>query len=89
VKYVKKKTKFLSVGVRITMIRCVVYLRIFKMFHELMNNPVLCAVLQESVAKNGINGTESCITSATEKNSEIIWKSVHIMLHTVNGCVLG
>jgi hypothetical protein len=32
----------LSIGVRITMIRCVVYLlRIFKMFHGLMNNPVL------------------------------------------------
>jgi hypothetical protein len=31
----------LSIGVRITMIRCVVYLlRIFKMFHGLMNNPV-------------------------------------------------
>jgi len=33
----------LSIGVRITMIRCVVYLlRIFKMFHGLMNNPVFC-----------------------------------------------
>jgi hypothetical protein len=32
---------YLSIGVRITMIRCVVYLlRIFKMFHGLMNNPV-------------------------------------------------
>jgi hypothetical protein len=31
----------LSIGVRITMIRCVVYLlRIFKMFHGHMNNPV-------------------------------------------------
>jgi hypothetical protein len=31
----------LSIGVRNTMIRCVVYLlRIFKMFHGLMNNPV-------------------------------------------------
>ena len=43
-KYVKKKTwrVSLSIGVRITMIRCVVYLlRIFKMFHGLMNNPVL------------------------------------------------
>jgi hypothetical protein len=31
----------LSIGVRITMIRCVVYLLvIFKMFHGLMNNPV-------------------------------------------------
>jgi hypothetical protein len=31
----------LSIGVRITMIHCVVYLlRIFKMFHGLMNNPV-------------------------------------------------
>jgi hypothetical protein len=31
----------LTTGVRITMIRCVVYLlRIFKMFHGLMNNPV-------------------------------------------------
>jgi hypothetical protein len=31
----------LSIGVRITMIRCVVYLlAIFKMFHGLMNNPV-------------------------------------------------
>jgi hypothetical protein len=37
----------LSIGVRITMIRCVVYLlRIFKMFHGLMNNPVL---LQENL----------------------------------------
>jgi hypothetical protein len=32
----------LSIGVRITIIRCVVYLlRIFKMFHGIMNNPVL------------------------------------------------
>jgi hypothetical protein len=31
----------LPIGVRTTMIRCVVYLlRIFKMFHGLMNNPV-------------------------------------------------
>jgi hypothetical protein len=31
----------LFIGVRITMIRCVIYLlRIFKMFHGLMNNPV-------------------------------------------------
>jgi hypothetical protein len=31
----------LSIGVRITMIQCVVYLlRIFKMFHGLMNNPL-------------------------------------------------
>jgi hypothetical protein len=31
----------LSIGVRINMIRCVVYLLIiFKMFHGLMNNPV-------------------------------------------------
>jgi acyl-CoA hydrolase len=30
----------LSIGVRITTIRCVTYLlRIFKMFYELMNNP--------------------------------------------------
>ena len=43
VKYVKKKTRrvSLSIGVRTTMIRWVVYLlRIFKMFHGLMNNPV-------------------------------------------------
>jgi hypothetical protein len=32
----------LSIGVRITMIRCIIYLlRIFKMFHGLMNKPVL------------------------------------------------
>jgi hypothetical protein len=32
----------LSIGIRITAIRCVVYLlRIFKMFHGLMNNRVL------------------------------------------------
>jgi uncharacterized membrane protein len=32
----------LSIGVRITMIRCVVYLlRVIKMFHRLMNNRVL------------------------------------------------
>ena len=40
----KKKTwrVYLSIGVRITMIRCIVcLLRIFKMFHRLMNNPVL------------------------------------------------
>jgi hypothetical protein len=43
VKYVKKKTGrvSLSIGVRIAMIRCVVnLLRIFKMCHWLMNNPV-------------------------------------------------
>jgi hypothetical protein len=39
----KNLEKFsLSIGVRINMIRCVVYLlRIFKMFRRLMNNPVL------------------------------------------------
>jgi hypothetical protein len=32
----------LSIGIRITMIHCVVYLlRIFKIFHVLMYNPVL------------------------------------------------
>jgi hypothetical protein len=36
----------LSIGVRITMFLCVVYLlRIFKMFHGLMNNPVLHHIL--------------------------------------------
>jgi hypothetical protein len=40
--FVKKTWKVsLSVGVRITTIRCVVYLLlIFKMFHGIMNNPV-------------------------------------------------
>jgi hypothetical protein len=39
----KKWRVSLYIGVRITMIRCAVYLlRIFKMFHILMNNPVLC-----------------------------------------------
>ena len=37
----KTSTVFLSIGVRITMIRCVVQLlRIFEMFRVLMNNPV-------------------------------------------------
>ena len=45
-KYVRglllKKTWRVSISVRITMIRCVIYLlRIFKVFHGLMNNPVL------------------------------------------------
>jgi hypothetical protein len=36
----------LSIGVRITMIGCAVYLlRIFKMFHGLMNNPVFVIFL--------------------------------------------
>jgi hypothetical protein len=41
-KYVEKTGRVsLSIGVRITMIRCVVYLlRIFKMFHVLMSKPV-------------------------------------------------
>jgi hypothetical protein len=40
----------LSIGVRITTIRCVVYLlRIFKMLHGLMNNPVLCLFKLQSV----------------------------------------
>jgi hypothetical protein len=41
--FLKKTWKVsLSIGVRITMIRCVVnFLLIFKMFHGLMNNPVL------------------------------------------------
>jgi hypothetical protein len=38
----------LSIGVRMTMIRCVVYLlRIFKMFHGLMNNPVYHSYLRQ------------------------------------------
>ena len=37
----KTSTVSLSIDVRITMIRCVVHLlRIFEMFHGLMNNPV-------------------------------------------------
>jgi hypothetical protein len=44
VKYVKKKKTlrvYLSIGARIAKIGCVAYLlRIFKMFHGLMNNPV-------------------------------------------------
>ena len=37
----KTSTISLSIDVRITMIRCVVYsLQIFKMFHGLLNNPV-------------------------------------------------
>jgi hypothetical protein len=42
VKYVTKTWRVsLSIGIRITMIRCVVYLfQIFKMFHGLMNNPI-------------------------------------------------
>jgi len=43
----------LSIGVRITMIRCVVYLlRIFKMFHGLMNNPVLYFTLNRIKRKS-------------------------------------
>jgi hypothetical protein len=40
--FLKKTWKVsLSIGVRINMIRCVIYLlRIFKLFHGLMNNPV-------------------------------------------------
>jgi hypothetical protein len=39
--YVKKYKVILSIGVRTTVIHCVVYLLlIFKMFHGLMNNPV-------------------------------------------------
>jgi len=42
VKYVKKRRVSLSIGIRTTMICWVVYLlRIFKMLHRLMNNPVL------------------------------------------------
>jgi hypothetical protein len=46
--YVNKIGKFLSLstGVRITMIRCIVYLlRIFKMFYGLMNKPVLFRIM--------------------------------------------
>jgi len=44
----KTSTVSLSIDVRITMIRCVVYLlRIFKMFHGLMNNPVLKVMVME------------------------------------------
>jgi len=41
----KTSTVSLSIDVRIAMILCVVYLlRIFKMFHGLINNPVFDAV---------------------------------------------
>ena len=40
--WLKKTSSFSLYYVRITMILCVVYLlQIFKMFHGLMNNPVL------------------------------------------------
>jgi hypothetical protein len=48
----KKLWEFLSIGVRITMICCVVYLlRIFKIFHGLMNNSVLytCIIDNDAV----------------------------------------
>jgi hypothetical protein len=41
--YLKNVESFFSIGVRITMIRCVVYLlQIFKMFHGRMNNFLEC-----------------------------------------------
>jgi hypothetical protein len=45
--FIKKTWRVsLSTGVRITMIRCVFYLlQIFKMFHGLMNNPILSSHL--------------------------------------------
>jgi hypothetical protein len=58
-KYVKKKywRVSLSIGVIITMIRCVVYfLRIFKMFHGLMNNPVYLPITKNTYTKlNGVS----------------------------------
>jgi hypothetical protein len=44
----------LSIGVRITVIRCVVYLlRIFKMFHGLKNNPVCVTTVSYIVGIQG------------------------------------
>jgi len=49
-----------SIGVRITMIRCVVYLlRIFKMFHGLMNNLVLKAYFRHVSTKMYLLGAKN------------------------------
>jgi hypothetical protein len=61
----KTRRDSFSINVRITMIRCIVYLlRIFKMFHGLMNNPVNgcarnCAL---ETYKNFRHKLRNCIT---------------------------
>ena len=70
-KYVNKFGEFLSIGVRTTVIRSVVYLlRIIKMFHGLMNNPVFYELrfrhsFHSSVTKSAINPAHSLITEIT------------------------
>ena len=57
-KYVKKTWRVsLSIGISVAMIRCVVYLlRIFKMFHGLMNNPVYEGIQSNTTCYSFSNG---------------------------------
>jgi hypothetical protein len=77
----------LSIGIRITMIRCVVYLfRIFKMFHGIMNNPVECL---SSSSLNGISQNKSLLWNGT-KNLQMHLVSLHFLRAADNlHCLAG
>ena len=95
VKYVKKTWRVsLSIGVRITMIRCVAYLlRIFKMFHGLLNNPVLqhfgCVPWGNS-GRCRCGLVRNCLVSTVLVRSKVlVGNSVpHFLLVGLNSCKL-
>ena len=47
------------------------------------------AILQERVTLKEVNVTEIHITSATGRNTVKDMKTVKIIQHTINGCLLG
>jgi hypothetical protein len=47
------------------------------------------AVLQEGVTMKEVNGTAVYITSATGRKTVKTMKTIQIIQHMINGCVLG
>ena len=47
------------------------------------------AILQERVTMKDVNGPEMYITSPTGIKTERTMKTMQIIQHTMNGCVLG
>jgi len=92
----KTSTVSLSIDVRITMVSGVVYLlRIFKMFHRLMNNPVLAPTCFGS-RRNHHQGTVLCFARTTNMvflcsslwTQSMLWRHISLLcrcaIHTAH-----
>jgi hypothetical protein len=56
---------------------------------EIKTTKVKIAILQDRVTMKGVNGTEIHITRATGRKTVKNMKTMQIIQHTINGCVLG